>query len=182
MPSVPETEGLLAEAYSDVGPQDEAAIQNASPVTLNPGSLQQASATEIVAFLSAFSFEPKELAGALLEGIRAENALKQANASYIEACAKEKERRAEQIEIENQRLKAQAELDRRRLPVYFVFSVLGPVFMVIIIGAYFMGWVPLERALLPLGVSAFLSIPEKSFNLLSGLLSWLVNLLPVRGK
>jgi len=71
----------LAEAHSGIGLQNEKAIKSAFPTALTSSNLQEASAAESVAFLSALGFEPRKLSEVLLEGLRAENALKEANAA-----------------------------------------------------------------------------------------------------
>jgi len=170
----------LAEAYSGMGLQNEKAIKSASPTALTSSNLQEASAAEIVAFLSALGFEPQKLSEVLLEGLRAENALKEANAAYIAACAEEKRRQAERLQIENRRLELLEALERRRQGMYLWVSRVSLFSLPLIVLAHLVGWIEFSpNSLVTYAVLTFLAIPEKS---LTQLLSLFRGLLSGRGS
>jgi hypothetical protein len=179
VPEAPGGEALLAEAHSGIGLQNEKAIKSASPTALTSSNLQEASAAEIVAFLSALGYEPQKLSEVLLEGLRAENALKEANAAYISACAEEKRRQAERLQIENRRLELLEALERQRQGTYLLVSRVSLFSLLLAALTHVVGWVELNSGFL---VLAFLAIPEKSVNFLTQLLSLLGGLLLGRGR
>lgn len=182
-PEAPEGEELLAEAYSGMGPQNEKAIKSASPTALTSSSLQKAAAAESLGFLSAFGFQPQELSEVLLEGLRAENALKEANAAYILACAEEKRRQAERLQIENRRLELQESLDRQRQGAYLWVSRASLFSLPPVALAHLAGWVDFSpNSVVTYTVLAFLVIPEKSFYFLAQLLSLLGGFFSGRGR
>jgi hypothetical protein len=182
-PEAPEGEELLAEAYSGMGLQNEKAIKSASPAALTSSSLQEASAAESLGFLSALGFQPQELSKVLLEGLRAENALKEANATYILACAEEKRRQAEQLQIENRRLELLETLDRQRQSAYLWVSRMSLFSLPLVVLAHLLGWTDFSsNSVVAYAVLAFLVIPERSFYFLTQLLSLLGSLLSGRGR
>ncbi len=179
-PEAPGGEALLAEAHSGIGPQNEKAIKSAFPTALTSSNLQEASAAESVAFLSALGFEPQKLSEVLLEGLRAENALKEANAAYISACAEEKRRQAERLQIENRRLERLEALEHRRQGTYLLVSRVSLLSLPLVALAHLVGWVDFSSNSVFAGVVlVFLAIPEKS---LTQLLSLLGGLLSGRGR
>lgn len=169
----------MAEAHSGIGLQNEKAIKSASPTALTSSNLQEASAAESVAFLSALGFEPQKLSEVLLEGLRAENALKEANAAYILACAEEKRRQAERLQVENRRLELLEALERRRQGTYLLVSRASLLSLPLVVFAYLLGWIEFSSTVLACAVLAFLAVPEKS---LTRLLSLLGGLISGRGR
>jgi hypothetical protein len=183
VPEAPGGEALLAEAHSGIGLQNEKAIKSAFPTALTSSNLQEASAAESVAFLSALGFEPRKLSEVLLEGLRAENALKEANAAYISACAEEKRRQAERLQIENRRLELLEALEHRRQGTYLLVSRVSLLSLPLVALAHLVGWVDFSsNSVVTYAVLAFLVIPEKSFHFLTQLLSLLGGLLSGRGR